>query len=228
MKCVGKKGERLTQLELLLLSHPEGLRRAEIARRLGVHRATAGRYIDELSTRIPLWEQDFLVGIKAPKSHPLTHLGLLEALSFYLALSFFAEKSPFRFPEGAAAIRNFAAFIKDFTPALGNQLYTVSDSLDSLEKEGNADYWILLERIGEAWFSSQPVGIVYRDGEKTEVLSCQVKNIRIRTDVPGIAVDISLLNDGDEPHRLIDLSKVISVDYLKLEPGTALRSYKLI
>ena len=29
------KGERVAQLELLLLSHPEGLRRAEIARRLG-------------------------------------------------------------------------------------------------------------------------------------------------------------------------------------------------
>ena len=37
------KGERVAQLELLLRSHPEGLRRAEIARRLGVHRSEDGR-----------------------------------------------------------------------------------------------------------------------------------------------------------------------------------------
>lgn len=228
MKCAGKKGERLTQLELLLLSHPEGMRRAEIARRLGVHRATAGRYIDELSTRIPLREQDLLVGIKTPGSHSLKRLGLLESLSFYLALSSFAENSPFRFPEGAAAIRNFAAFVKSFAPSLGNQLATASDSLDSLEKEENSAYWTLLERIAEAWYSSQPVDIIHRVGEKKEVLSCLVKNIRMNTDVPGIDVDINLLKDGEEPCRRINLSKVVSVDKRKLEPGTTLSPQKLI
>ena len=41
------KGERVAQLELLLRSHPEGLRRAEIARRLGVHRSTISRYVED-------------------------------------------------------------------------------------------------------------------------------------------------------------------------------------
>ncbi len=77
MKSTGNKSERLSQLELLLLSHPEGMRRAEIARRLGVCRATAGRYIDELSARIPLWEQDFRVGIKVTQTRQLSHIGLL-------------------------------------------------------------------------------------------------------------------------------------------------------
>ena len=40
-----KKSDRLLQLEQLLLAHPEGLRRAELARRMGVNRSTVTRDI---------------------------------------------------------------------------------------------------------------------------------------------------------------------------------------
>mgnify|MGYP003345409302 CR=1 FL=1 len=42
------KGERVAQLELILKAHPEGLRKSDIARRIGVHRSTIGRDIEEL------------------------------------------------------------------------------------------------------------------------------------------------------------------------------------
>ncbi len=42
------------QLEQLLLAHGQGLHRSEIARRLGVHRSTAARYVTELSTVLPI------------------------------------------------------------------------------------------------------------------------------------------------------------------------------
>jgi hypothetical protein len=58
------KSERLAQLERLLRLHPQGLRRADLARRLGLHRSTVGRYIDELSRKVPIWEDDYLIRIK--------------------------------------------------------------------------------------------------------------------------------------------------------------------
>ena len=58
------KGERVAQLELLLRSHPEGLRRAEIARRLGVHRSTISRYVEDLSKHIDIYEDNNLIKIK--------------------------------------------------------------------------------------------------------------------------------------------------------------------
>ena len=61
------KGERVAQLELLLLSHPEGLRRAEIARRLGVHRSTISRYVSELNEYIDIFEETNLIKIKSVK-----------------------------------------------------------------------------------------------------------------------------------------------------------------
>ena len=57
------KGERVAQLELLLRSHPEGLRRAEIARRLGVHRSTISRYVEDLSQYINIYEENNLLYI---------------------------------------------------------------------------------------------------------------------------------------------------------------------
>ena len=63
MEAAENKSERLLQLEQLLLAQPQGLHRAEIARRLNVHRAATGRYIEELSRRIPIWEDGNLLGI---------------------------------------------------------------------------------------------------------------------------------------------------------------------
>ena len=57
------KGERVAQLELILRSHPEGLRKSEIARRIGVHRSTIGRYIDELKQYSDIYEDKNLVKI---------------------------------------------------------------------------------------------------------------------------------------------------------------------
>ena len=55
------KGERVAQLDLLLHSHPEGLRRSEIARRLGVHRSTISRYVEELKQYIDIYEDNTLI-----------------------------------------------------------------------------------------------------------------------------------------------------------------------
>ena len=58
------KGERVAQLELLLRSHPEGIRRAEIARRLGVHRSTISRYVAALSDRMEIYEENNLIKLR--------------------------------------------------------------------------------------------------------------------------------------------------------------------
>jgi transposase len=49
--------ELLQQIEELLLAHPQGLRQAEIARMLGVHRSTISRFLPKLEEeRVLLWE----------------------------------------------------------------------------------------------------------------------------------------------------------------------------
>ena len=45
MNRAQEKSQRLLQIEQLLWAHPEGLTRAEIARRLGVNRSTITKYL---------------------------------------------------------------------------------------------------------------------------------------------------------------------------------------
>ncbi len=51
MKRAGSKAVRINQIEQLLWSHPEGLTRTEIARRIGVHRSVITKYLDQ--DRVP-------------------------------------------------------------------------------------------------------------------------------------------------------------------------------
>ncbi len=69
------KNERLFQLQQILLAHPGGLTRADLSRRLNVHRSTITRYITDLSMMLPLWEtENGRIGIN-PDAY-LSSLGL--------------------------------------------------------------------------------------------------------------------------------------------------------
>ncbi len=165
MKSPGKKSERLSQLELLLVTHPEGLRRAEIARRLGVHRATVGRYIDELSTHVPIWERDYLIGIKSNQKNTLMKLSLLESLTFYLAFRSLQKNLGIRFPAGASAIRKISRFLHSYAPFLSSRMTEISDFLDSGDRKESIKISLWLEILAEAWITARPVKVCYMEGQ---------------------------------------------------------------
>ena len=74
------KGERVAQLELILRSHPEGLRKSDIARRIGVHRSTIGRYIDELKQYSNIYEDNNLIKIVPRNDDEPLALSVYESL----------------------------------------------------------------------------------------------------------------------------------------------------
>ena len=86
MSRSSKRANRLLQIEALLLSHPEGLTPAELARKLQVNRSTVGRYLADLPGHIYLddldggkWKIDregYLVNVR---------FNLHEALAVHLA-----------------------------------------------------------------------------------------------------------------------------------------------
>ncbi len=58
MNRAADKLHRLLQIEQLLWAHPEGLTRAEIARRLGIHRATITKYLSTDALPPSIYEDD--------------------------------------------------------------------------------------------------------------------------------------------------------------------------
>jgi predicted DNA-binding transcriptional regulator YafY len=99
----------MQQLERLLLDHPEGLSRTDIAARLGVHRSTVGRDVTSLTSILPLQETDSGRLYLDRKGYLTTiRLTMYELEALHLAARLFARVMKFPFPHASAALRKLA------------------------------------------------------------------------------------------------------------------------
>ncbi len=164
------KAERLLQLEQILLAFPEGLRKAEIARKLGVHRSTVGRYIDDSSRRLPIWENDNLVGIN--RDDYLTHvrLNIHESMAVHLASRLMATRTDKHNPHAASALRKLGHALEKFSPQISRHLLASADVMDSEARRHDPVYLEVLETLTRAWADGRMVHLWHRmpDGQVFE------------------------------------------------------------
>lgn len=92
------KAGRLLQIEALLLSHPEGMTQAEIARRLKVHRSTVLRNLSSISA--PIYTEGHRCFIDRESYLVNVRFTLHETLAIHLATRMNRQK-----PHAAAALR---------------------------------------------------------------------------------------------------------------------------
>ena len=96
MNRAQEKSQRLLQIEEMLWAHPEGLTRAEIARRLGVNRSTIGRYLDKDHLPPSIYEDDLDDNkLKLDRSADLTKatFNLHEIMAIHLATRLLATRT---------------------------------------------------------------------------------------------------------------------------------------
>lgn len=164
------KGERVAQLELLLLSHPEGLRRAEIARRLGVHRSTISRYVNDLSKYIDVYEENNLIKINSDKNEDENiELSIYESLAFNMSAEAIAKNSEFQNPHLASGLRKIALNMRSYAPKISNNIIQLSEEIDKdiQKKSGNSKYNTILDVLIDSWVSGRIVKIEHTvDGNK--------------------------------------------------------------
>lgn len=169
MESAENKSERLLQLEQLLLNHPQGLHRAEIARRLNIHRATAGRYIEELSWRIPIWEDGNLLGIS--RDDYLTHVRLTihESMAVHLATRLMATRMDKHNPHAAAALRKLGQALTKFTPQISQHLLASANVMDDAAQRHDPVYLDVLETLTRAWSDGRLVHLWHKHEESGKV-----------------------------------------------------------
>ena len=130
-RAIGK-AERLLQLEVLLLAHPHGLRRSDVAGRLGVERSTVGRYVTELTDLVPIVEEDDgRLWIDRSRYLAPVRLTTHEIESVRLAFRLFSRKIRLPFPHAAASLRKLAIAAERASRHLSQCLSETADSLDS-------------------------------------------------------------------------------------------------
>lgn len=172
MESAANKSERLAQLEQLLLANPQGLHRAEIARRLGVNRSTIGRYIDELSGRhdtpVPIYDDDGLVKINRDKY--LNYIGLTvhEAMAVHLATRLMATRTDKHNRHAAAALRKLGHALETFAPLISQHVLASANIIDDAARRQDENYMRNLEMLTRAWSDRQMVRVWHRyeDGGK--------------------------------------------------------------
>ncbi len=163
------KSERLMQLELLLLSHPAGMRRAEIARRLGVHRSTIGRYVDELRKKVDIWEDEYTIGISSDESMNMMKLSIYESLAFHLSAELLAKHTEYHNPHMSSGLRKLAENLRNYAPTMSENINAVAESIETGAKKQDPEYINVLETLTDSWVSGKIVRIEHEEEEMGEV-----------------------------------------------------------
>lgn len=163
MSRAESKADRLLQIEALLLTHPEGLTQAEIARRLGVNRSTINRYFRDMPNLFPYYESDdgrlfidrqsYLVNVR---------LGLHEAMAVHLASRLLATRMDRQNPHAASALRKLGLALERLAPHISHHVQQSADVMDEAAQRHDPVYLQSLERLTLAWAEQRKVQVWHR------------------------------------------------------------------
>lgn len=162
MERAANKAERLLQIEALLLTHPEGLTQAEIARRLGVNRSTINRYLPDLD-RFCIYETDG-GRLAIDRDHYLMNvrLTLHEAMALHLAARLMATHADKQNPHAAAALRKLGLALEKLAPRVAEHLKTSAGVMDDAVQRHDPVYLSVLETLTRAWSDGKVAHVWHR------------------------------------------------------------------
>ena len=172
MNRAEEKAQRLLQIEKLLWAHPEGLTRAEIARRLGVNRSTITKYLDADQLPPGIYDDD-LDGnkLKMDRNADLTKtsFSLHEVLAIHLATRLLATRSDKQNPHAASALRKLGIALQRLDKNVSGHLLRSADVMDEDANFRDPVYLKVLETLTEAWSAGRKVQTEPPDGGRPDL-----------------------------------------------------------
>lgn len=158
MNRAQEKAQRLLQIEKLLWAHPEGLTRAEIARRLGVNRSTITKYLNADQLPPSIYEEED-GKLKLDRNADLTKasFSLHEVLAIHLATRLLATRTDKQNPHAASALRKLGIALQRLDQNISRHLLRSADAMDEEATFRDPVYLKVLETLTEAWSAGRVV-----------------------------------------------------------------------
>ncbi|MCC9078495.1 CRISPR-associated helicase Cas3' [Litorilinea aerophila] len=165
MSRATEKAMRLLQIEQLLWAHPEGLTRAEIARRIGVNRSTITKYLDKDHLPASIYEDEFDGNkLKIDRNADLTKtsFNLHEIMAIHLATRLLATRTDKQNPHAASALRKLGIALQRLDQRISHHLLCSADVMDEDAAFRDPVYLDALEKLTEAWSSGRKVRVSHQ------------------------------------------------------------------
>lgn len=153
------KLERFESIKRLLYSHPEGLRRADIARRLGVYRSTVGRDIEALSLYFPVQEDRGYLFVDPLTCLESVAFDIHETIFLHLAARLYSGKLNYRNNIAASAMRKLAGSVDNLAPHVRQSLNRTADETEGSLKENKPCLIQTLKTLNIAWARMKQVKV---------------------------------------------------------------------
>ncbi len=165
MERAENKAQRLLQIERLLWAHPEGLTRAEIARRLDIHRSTITKYLGQDQLPSGVYEDELDGGkLKLDRAADLTRaaFNLHEIMALHLATRLLATRTDKLNPHSASALRKLARALQRLDHNVSQHLLRSADVMEDALVYRDPVYLQVLETLTEAWSAGRKVKVTHR------------------------------------------------------------------
>lgn len=163
MSKAANKAARLTQIEALLLAHPEGLKAAEIARKLDVNRSTIKRNLADVPKHIYLdyMDEDRW---KIDRSNYLVHLklSLHEAMAVHLSTRLLANHMDKKNPHAASALRKLGESLSKLAPRISQHLNLSAEVMDDESTRHDPRFLEVIEKLTLSWAEKRRVKVWHR------------------------------------------------------------------
>ena len=160
-----EKAQRLLQIEKLLWAHPEGLTRAELARRLEVNRSTITKYLDAGQLPPGIYEEeDGSHKLKMDKDADLTRasFSLHEVMAIHLATRLLATRTDKQNPHAASALRKLGIALQRLDHNVSDHLLRSANVMDENASFHDPVYLKVLETLTEAWSAGRKVHLSHQ------------------------------------------------------------------
>jgi predicted DNA-binding transcriptional regulator YafY len=205
-------------MEQLLLQHPTGLRQADLARILGVHRSTVSRLVPALTELFPIVEEDD-GRLTIDRSRYLSRMKITldEAMAIYLGARLLYRHSDLQNPHVESAVFKLADAIHGVAPHLADDVAATARSMSDDSSSKSAAYIRALEALTRALAERRWVTVRYQPLTAPKPTTARFAPYLLEPYGPGFSTYAIGLRDP--PVRVFTL-KVERMVNVRLEPET--------